>query len=133
MPLDSEQLFGGRIMKTKSIVFVVLPVLLTLAVKMVSAGTLDDLMTQRIPEAIIDLATGEGVRIVKGEWRYSDTKIVEVDFTAADANGQPGDKSNKAYDFSPHAGAVDFDDAKWEVIPPSSDVRSTPLGRQTCV
>jgi gluconolactonase len=116
-------------MKTKSIVFVVLPVLLTLAVKMVSAGTLDDLMTQRIPEAIIDLATGEGVRIVKGEWRYSDTKIVEVDFTAADANGQPGDKSNKAYDFSPHAGAVDFDDAKWEVIPPATLDQRRSAGR----
>src|SRR4051812_46219524 len=119
MPLDSEQLFRGRIMKTRSIVFIVLPVLLTLAVKMVSAATVDELMTQRIPEAIIDLATGEGLRIVKGEWRYSDTKIVEVDFTAADVNGQPGNKSNKAYDFSPHAGTVDFDDANWEVIPPA--------------
>ena len=32
-------------------------------------------------EATIDLATHEGVGLVQGQWRYSDTKIVEVDFT----------------------------------------------------
>src|SRR5829696_7596599 len=31
------------------------------------------------PDAMIDLATDDGLRSVKGEWRYSDTKIVEVD------------------------------------------------------
>ncbi len=41
------------------------------------------------PEAAIDLATREGVNLVKGEWRYSDTKIVEVDFRGPGADRQP--------------------------------------------
>jgi hypothetical protein len=32
------------------------------------------------PEATIDMATVEGIKLVKGEWRYSDTKIIEIDF-----------------------------------------------------
>ena len=35
------------------------------------------------PDAAIDLATKDGVDLVKGQWRYSDTKIIEVDFKAA--------------------------------------------------
>src|SRR5438034_3195861 len=35
------------------------------------------------PDAVIDLATKEGVDLVKGQWRYSDTKIIQVDFNAA--------------------------------------------------
>src|SRR5262245_13700629 len=30
------------------------------------------------PAAMIDLATDEGAKLVKGAWRYSDTRIVEV-------------------------------------------------------
>jgi hypothetical protein len=37
-------------------------------------------------EATIDLATREGVALVQGRWRYSDTKIVEVDFTGPDGD-----------------------------------------------
>lgn len=41
------------------------------------------------PLASIDLATAEGVQTVKGEWRYSDTRIVEVHNMAwGDADGQ---------------------------------------------
>ena len=67
----------------------------------------------------IDLGTKEGVQLVKGEWRYSDTKIVEVDFKSAGADSQPTGAPNKAYDFTPHAGRPDFDDSKWEVIDPT--------------
>ena len=28
------------------------------------------------PRAVVDLATGNGAALVKGEWRYSDTRIV---------------------------------------------------------
>ena len=31
------------------------------------------------PDAIIDLGTREGAQLVKGTWRYSNTRIVEVD------------------------------------------------------
>ena len=40
------------------------------------------------PDAVIDLATKEGVDLVKGQWRYSDTKIIQVDFKAAGADNQ---------------------------------------------
>ncbi len=41
------------------------------------------------PEATIDLATEEGVKMVKGAWRYSDTRIIEVDFRAPGPDKQP--------------------------------------------
>jgi len=68
------------------------------------------------PDAIIDLATDAGVRLVKGQWRYSDTKIVETDFRDSGPEGQPTGAPVKTYDFTPHAGGVDFDDSKWESI-----------------
>ncbi len=72
------------------------------------------------PEATIDLATAEGARLVKGEWRYSDTRIVEVDFRGPGPEGQPTGQAIKTYDYTPHAGGADFDDSKWEMIPASS-------------
>ena len=69
-------------------------------------------------DAVIDLATREGVDLVKGQWRYSDTKIIEVDFKAAGSDKQPTGKPVKTYDFTPHAGTADFDDSKWETLDP---------------
>ena len=45
-------------------------------------------------DARIDLATEEGVRAVKGQWRYSDTRVIETQFLAPGSDGQPGDKPN---------------------------------------
>jgi gluconolactonase len=80
------------------------------------AAPLADALAERKPEATIDLATGAGTNLVRGEWRYSDTKIVEVDFKAPGADGQPGNAPIRTYDFTPHAGHADFDDSKWEII-----------------
>ena len=71
-------------------------------------------------EASIDLATTDGARLVKGDWRYSDTKIVEVDFKRAGSDNQPSGAPVKTYDYTPHAGGADFDDSKWEVIGPAT-------------
>ena len=71
-------------------------------------------------DAVIDLATSEGVNLVKGQWRYSDTKIIEVDFKAAGPDKQPTGKPIKTYDFTPHAGGADFDDSKWETLDPTT-------------
>ncbi|HEY2974738.1 MAG TPA: SMP-30/gluconolactonase/LRE family protein [Pyrinomonadaceae bacterium] len=68
------------------------------------------------PNATIDLATVDGVSAVKGEWRYSDTKIVETDFRGPGADRQPTGPVVKTYDYTPHAGGAEFDDSKWEVI-----------------
>jgi gluconolactonase len=71
------------------------------------------------PDAIIDLATREGVRVVNAEWRYSDTRIVETDHHAAGADLKASGAPTKAYDFEPHAGAAAFDDRGWEVLDPA--------------
>ena len=70
--------------------------------------------------ASIDLGSDEGLASVKGEWRYSDTTIVEVTFRAPGKDGQPDGGKVRTYDFTPHAGGADFDDSKWQVIPPAT-------------
>jgi gluconolactonase len=81
------------------------------------------------PDATIDLATAEGVQLIKGEWRYSDAKIVEVDFVGPGPDGQPTGKPVKTYDYTPHAGGTDFDDSKWEVILPHTLSQRRSTGR----
>jgi gluconolactonase len=93
----------------------------------VAQTTLDPPAEQ--PEATIDLANVEGVRLVKGEWRYSDTKIVQVDFRAPGVDGQPTGESVKTYDYMPHAGGADFDDSRWEVLEPTTLQRRRSTGR----
>src|SRR5436189_3540958 len=72
------------------------------------------------PDATIDLATKAGTNQVQGQCRYSDTRIIQVDFKAAGPDKQPTGKPIKTYDFTPHAGGVDFDDSKWEKIDPTT-------------
>lgn len=81
------------------------------------------------PEAVIDLATAEGVKLVAGQWKYSDTRIVETDFRSAGPDGQPGTAPVKAYDFTPHAGGADFDDSAWELVAASDLVKRRGNGR----
>jgi gluconolactonase len=68
------------------------------------------------PAAIIDLASEDGVRLVKGQWRYHDTKIIQVDFRGPGPDKQPTGSLVKTYDYEPHAGGADYDDSSWEAI-----------------
>ena len=94
--------------------------LLTLALLLFLAGRAFAVTNADAPngkaDATIDLATKAGVDLVKGRWRYSDTRIVEVDFKTAGADKQPTGAPIKTYDYEPHAGGADFDDSKWETI-----------------
>jgi len=72
------------------------------------------------PDATIDLRTKEGVALVGGQWRYSDVKVAEVDFRDVGPDLKPSGDPNKTYDYSPHAGAADFDDSSWPVIDPTT-------------
>jgi gluconolactonase len=110
-------------------VLLAITALLSLPTDFIAAASLDEMLAKRKPEATIDLATKQGVEAVKGDWRYSDTKIIEVDFTAAGADGQPGHTPNRAYDFTPHGGGADFDDSKWEVIDPTTLDKRRSAGR----
>jgi hypothetical protein len=69
----------------------------------------------------IDLRTKDGALAVKGQWKYSDVKIVEVEGKAPDG------KPNKTYNIEPRAEKAEFDDTKWETIAPETlkDRRST--------
>src|SRR6516225_3716571 len=68
------------------------------------------------PDAVVDLRTRAGVALVKGQWKYSDVKIVETDFRAPGPDLKPSGKPTKTYDYTPHAGAADFDDSQWEIL-----------------
>jgi gluconolactonase len=73
-----------------------------------------------LPDAVVDLRTREGVARVKGQWRYSDTHIHEIDHKSVGPDLKASGKANKAFDFAPDARATEFDDSKWEVIPADS-------------
>jgi gluconolactonase len=71
-------------------------------------------------DAVVDLATDDGVKLVKAEWRYSDTRIVEVDHRAVGPDLTPSGAPSRTYDILPRAGDSGFDDSEWAVIAPTS-------------
>ena len=70
--------------------------------------------------ASVDLMTPRGLAAVQGQWRYHDAQIVETKFFRAGADGQPSPQPAPAYDLEPRAGAPDFDDSQWEILPAGS-------------
>ena len=116
-------------MKSRSLLFFVVSLLFSvLWLVTVRAQTVQDVPGGK-PDATIDLATVEGINMVKGEWRYSDTKIIEVDFKSPGPDSQPTGKPIKTYDYTPHAGGVDFDDSKWELLDPATLNKRRSTGR----
>jgi gluconolactonase len=70
------------------------------------------------PAAIVNLATEEGARLVKGQWRYRDVTIVEVEHRGPGPDLRPSGPPNRTHDIAPHAGAADFDDSGWATLAP---------------
>ena len=68
------------------------------------------------PDAVVDLASREGVNLVQGQWRYHDVKVVDADSRAVGPDLKPSGAAIKTYDYEPHAGVADFDDLQWEAI-----------------
>jgi gluconolactonase len=62
----------------------------------------------------IDLRTKEGVAAIKGEWKFTNVKIVETPGKAPDGS------TNTTYGIEPKAGAKEFDDSSWETIDPTT-------------
>src|SRR5262245_38815485 len=79
-----------------------------------------DTLPQRKPEAIVDLGSKAGARLVNGQWRYSDVTIIETEFKAVGPDGQPSTTPNNTFDITPQAGRADFDDSNWVVIDPTT-------------
>lgn len=71
------------------------------------------------PDAIVDLKTEEGMALVKGQWRYRDAKVVDVDHQSPGTDLAPSGPPNRTQDIDVHAGATDFDDSQWERITPA--------------
>jgi len=94
--------------------------LLLAAVGTASAGPRALNPTDGRPDALIDLGTREGAALVKGQWRYSDARIVDAEFRAVGADLRPSGAPRKTYDYAPHAGAADFDDSAWTAIDAST-------------
>ncbi len=112
----------------KLFIFIITTLLQSLMPLPVAAGSLPDVPAGQ-PAATINLATDEGVALVKGQWRYSDTKIIEADFKAPGPDSQPTGEPIKTYDYTPHAGGTDFDDSQWEAISASSLDKRRSTGR----
>ena len=81
------------------------------------------------PDAIVDLATDEGIALVKGQWRYSNAKVVDVDHYSPGADLAPSGPPNRTQDIDIRAGAADFDDSKWEEIKPAQLEERRSTGR----
>ena len=66
-------------------------------------------------ETKIDLSTKQGVAAVKGQWKYHDVKVVEVEGKGPDG------KPNKTYNIDPpgdQASRPSYDDSAWENLRP---------------
>jgi gluconolactonase len=72
------------------------------------------------PDALIDLRTAEGVGLVKTQWRYRDVDIVAAEGKAPGPDLRPSGAPIATHDYSPKAGAADFDDSGWEAVAPST-------------
>ncbi|TAL06784.1 MAG: hypothetical protein EPO07_01265, partial [Verrucomicrobia bacterium] len=73
-----------------------------------------------LPDAVVDLRTTEGAARVNALWRYSDTKISEIEHRSVGTDLKASGPANRTFDFTPDARAGDFDDSKWETIPADS-------------
>ena len=92
-----------------------LALILSLAFRSAQGQSIQDPPFGR-PDAVVDLASREGVQVVNGQWRYHDVKIVDADSRAVGPDLKPSGAPSKTYDYTPHAGAADFDDSQWEAI-----------------
>jgi len=72
------------------------------------------------PDAVLDLRTAEGAAAAQAVWRYSDARLVEVEFRAPGPDHKPSGPPNRTQTLEPLAGAADFDDAQWPVLPPTA-------------
>ena len=73
-----------------------------------------------LPDAVVDLRTVEGAMRVGATWRYSDTRIQEIEHRSVGLNLKASGPANRTFDFAPDARAKDFNDKAWEVIPADS-------------
>lgn len=69
------------------------------------------------PPAVVDLNSASGLKAIGGVWRYSDVQVVEVEHREPGQDLKASGAPNRTWDITPHAGAADFDDSGWQVVP----------------
>ncbi len=89
-------------------------------VALAAPGAIMEASEWRRPDAVVDLRTRGGVRLAKGEWRYSDAKIVGTEFPAPGPDLKPSGPPLDTHDLAPAAGGADYDDGAWPVLDPES-------------
>lgn len=72
-----------------------------------------------LPDAVIDLQTDAGVQRVKGQWRYSDARVQEIDFVNAGPDLGASGSPNRTFDILPHAEGANYDDSDWRMLKPA--------------
>jgi gluconolactonase len=72
------------------------------------------------PDAVIDLRTKEGADLVRGQWRYADARLSEVDSHGPGPDLRPSGPSVRTLDVTPQGGSADFDDSTWQKIAATS-------------
>jgi gluconolactonase len=75
---------------------------------------------ERRPDAVVDLTTEEGVRLLQGQWRYRDAQLVEADFPGPGPDLRPSGPPGRTLDLVPKAGVADFDDSAWAAVAPTA-------------
>jgi gluconolactonase len=72
------------------------------------------------PDAIIDLRTKEGADLVRGQWRYSDARLSEVDAHGPGPDLRRSGPAVRTVDVTPKGGGADFDDSGWQKVAATS-------------
>lgn len=72
------------------------------------------------PDALVDLRTDEGARLVDGAWRYHDVRLLDVEGRGPGTDVKPSGVPVRTSDHEPKAGAIDFDDSTWERVAPTA-------------
>ena len=91
-----------------------------LAASLASAAPINEDAPGLRPDALVDLDSAAGLKLLNGTWRYSDVKVIEVAHHEPGADLKPSGPENRTYDISPKAGAADFDDHAWAAIEPGT-------------
>jgi gluconolactonase len=72
------------------------------------------------PNAVVDLRTKEGADLVRGQWRYADARVSEVDSSGPGPDLRPSGAPVKTLDVMPKGGGLDIDDSGWQTIAATS-------------
>lgn len=78
------------------------------------ADAAEPIHSPRVPDVLVDLTTQAGLDLVRGQWRIADAPLTP--FTGSTSAGQ----SVMSHDLVLRAGAADFDDSSWTVLPPEN-------------